>query len=158
VPQPFRYELCVQDTTLRRVLLRTAIVTLVLSACGRELDPWYAQGGWPTSQSVAQTDIVPVVDQQGAIARLQHVAWSRLEAPEVLRFTGQTQRAAAARPYLLRSVGYSPAGGYNVSYFGTEVLVANGTNGSEDQMYKSPVVVYLDFEPTKLFVTCFADK
>lgn len=140
------------------MLLRTAILTLLLSACGREVDPWYAQGGWPTSQGVPRTDIVPVVDQQGAIARLQQVAWTRLEAAELLRFTGQTQREGTAQPYLLRSVGYSPAGGHNVSYSGTEVLVANGTNGSEERMYKSPVVVYLDFEPTKLFVTCFADK
>jgi hypothetical protein len=109
-------------------------------------------------QSVPWADMTLVVDMPGAIERLQNVAWVRLDDKELLRLTGQPPHPGAAQPYLLRSVGYSPTGGYNVTFFGTEVLVDNGTNGSQEQMYRSAIVVYFPFEPTKLYVHCFADE
>jgi hypothetical protein len=121
-------------------------------------EPWFhfVPDGWSQTPELDRRFVVPVVDDQEAVKKLEAVPFAELTAADVQRYTGKAAQFAGRKPFLVRALlYYRETGTFHVYAKDQAILVQHDSFGKDTpDETRSAVVVFLSAVPQSVYVDC----
>lgn len=127
----------------------------------KQREPWFnfTRDSWVQSPEIDSKFVVPVVQEDEAVKRLEKQALIELSPAEAEHLTSKPAPTGNVKPYLVRALLYYRENGiFAVFRKGDSILVRHDSRGaSQPSETRSALVVYLDFKPKEIYVDCGVD-
>ena len=144
-----------------RIFIGIALVACVLPVFSAARDSWIAEPppgiAFGKKETISDVDIFEVVAsmRENAEAELQKIPLIPLSHAQARKFTGAYYSCPKGkRPYLIRALfGYGGTGKFWVYQIKREIWVLHESLGQDFTSTRTGLVVNLDFDPAKAYVT-----